>query len=278
MNKLKKLRSIIRNAGSLLIAFSGGVDSTFLLKVASEVLPRDKLLAVTADSATYPAEELLSAKCSVKRLGVRHKIVKTKELKDSRFSANPVNRCYFCKSELFLRLKKLAKEEKLNFVADASNTSDKFDFRPGARAKTELKIRSPLAEAGLAKRDIRMLSKKIGLDTWDKPALACLASRVHYGIKIDQRLLNKINQAENLIRRDGFRQVRVRHYNNGLCRIEVPKKEVGLLIKRGNLLVEKLKKLGYNYVTVDLEGYRTGSMNPTLPKARAGFIKRGRTG
>ncbi|MDD5432589.1 MAG: ATP-dependent sacrificial sulfur transferase LarE [Candidatus Omnitrophica bacterium] len=265
MNKLDKLKSILQTMDSVLIAFSGGLDSTFLLKAATLSLSKSKILAVTADSATYPREELRLAKEIADSLGVKHKIIKTNELESSKFVSNPVNRCYFCKKELFIKLKAIAKKSKLNFVADASNASDKLDFRPGNAAKKELKIRSPLQEAGFTKEDIRKFSRKLKLVTWDKPSLACLASRIPYGVKITPKALNKIDNAELEIKKLGFRQVRVRHYND-LCRIEVEKNQLSRLLDKRNLLVDKLKKLGYNYITVDLEGYRTGSLNEAFLK------------
>jgi len=274
--KLARLKKIILNYNSVLIAFSGGVDSAFLLKVASELLRKDKVLAVTASSLTYPQEELLFSKTIAQKLGVRHKIIKTDELKDERFVSNPINRCYFCKIRLFRRLKNIAAKAKLNFVLDATNASDKLDFRPGDKARQELKIGSPLLETGLTKDDIRNLSRKLGLSTWNKPSLACLASRVPYGVRISLESLERINRAELYLRRIGFKQVRLRHYN-GLCRIEVLKKYIPRLINRSEQIVDKLRKLGYNYITVDLEGYRTGSMNPALPKKLRNKLT-GRTG
>jgi uncharacterized protein len=256
--------------GSVLIAYSGGVDSTFLLQVAHDILG-NKVLAITADSPTFPKEELRFAKRIACDLEVRHKIIRTHELKDEDFISNSTKRCYFCKKELFSRLKKIARIEKIRFVVDASNVSDKTDYRPGAKAKEELKIRSPLQEAGLNKDEIRILSKKLGLTTWNKPSLACLASRVPYGTKITTAVLSRINQAENILRAMGFPEVRLRHYN-GLCRIEVNRDLVPKLIESRTLVVEKLKKLGYNYITVDLEGYRSGSMNPA--PARKGWVNR----
>jgi uncharacterized protein len=264
MNKLEKLKTILKKMDSVLVAYSGGVDSTFLLKVARDVLG-NKVLAVTADSATYPAEELAFSKKIARKFGVKHKIIHTQELKDKRFISNPVNRCYFCKLKLFRSLKSIARKDKFNFVADASNVSDLKDFRPGAIAKKELKIRSPLVEAGFTKSDIRKCSIKLGLSTAGKPSLACLASRIPYGTRITLPVLSRINRAEDFLRKSGFKQVRLRHYN-GLCRIEVNKGDIARLISRRDYIVDKLKKIGYDYVTVDLEGYRTGSMNEVFKK------------
>jgi uncharacterized protein len=263
MDKLRRLKSILKSMDSVLVAYSGGVDSTFLLKVAQGVLPKDKLLAVTADSSTYPRGELNFSSKIAKSLGVRHTIIKTGELQNKRFASNPVNRCYFCKLELFSRLKNIAAKHKLNFVLDASNVSDKKDFRPGNRAKEKLGIRSPLEEAGFSKEDIRSLSRKLKLVTWDKPSLACLASRVPYGTKISKAILKRIDKAEAGLRKLGFKQVRVRHYN-GLCRIEVAKKDINRLINKRDEAVASLKQLGYNYITIDLEGYRSGSLNEVI--------------
>jgi len=263
--KFARLKNIIKSYHSCLIAFSAGVDSTFLLKVSSLVLPKKNILAVTATSATYPQEELKQARILARRIGVRLKIVKTDELKDKRFTANPLNRCYFCKKELFSLLKRLAAKEKLSFVLDASNISDKSDFRPGARARKELKIKSPLEEAKLTKEDIRILSKKLKLPTWDKPSFACLASRIPYNMQITPEILKRVERAEDHLRRLSFNQVRLRHYGS-FCRIEVSEADLARLLQRRKAVVDRLKKLGYNYITMDLEGYRMGSLNQGMLK------------
>lgn len=263
--KLIRLEKIFKKMGSVLIAYSGGLDSTFLLRVAKDVLG-DRVLAVTANSPTFPKEELYFAGDMASALKVRHKIIKTQELRNINFVSNLKERCYFCKKDLFSRLKKIAVTEKLRFVVDASNISDIQDYRPGAKAKRELRVRSPLQEAGFNKDEIRVLSRKLGLPTWNKPSLACLASRIPYGTKITPEILAKVNQAENILRGMGFLQVRLRHYN-GLCRIEVNKDQVPKLLDNKDSVVENLKKLGYNYITVDLEGYRTGSMNSVFLKS-----------
>jgi uncharacterized protein len=260
-NKLAQLKKALLKMDSVLVAYSGGSDSAFLLKVAKDILG-DKVIAVTADSATYPKDELKFAKQMANRLGVKHIIIKTGELKNNNFLSNPRNRCYFCKKELFSKLKNIAREKNINFVIDATNSSDKKDFRPGSIAKKQLGVRSPLEEAGISKEDVRRLSKNLGLPTWNKPPLACLASRIPYGTKITNKILRRINEAEGFIKGLGFSQVRLRHYN-GLARIEVLKKDIPRLIKMGRLITDRLRELGYNYATVDLEGYRTGSLNIT---------------
>ncbi|MEW6101293.1 MAG: ATP-dependent sacrificial sulfur transferase LarE [Candidatus Omnitrophota bacterium] len=265
--KLDRLKKTLKDMHSCLVAFSGGTDSSFLLYVASGILPRNRLLAVTANSPTYTPRELDSAKEFTRAISVRHRVINTRELKDKRFTANPANRCYFCKLELFGRLKEIAGESGLEFVIDASNASDKKDYRPGNKAKKELGVRSPLAEASLTKKEIRFLSRKLRLSTWDKPEQACLASRIPYGARISERILRKVSCAESVLRRMGFKQVRLRHYD-GLCRIEVPKKEIGRLINKHIQVIDKLKKLGYNYITVDLEGYRSGSMNIAVAQTK----------
>lgn len=262
--KFEKLRKILFDMESVLIAYSGGVDSTFLLKVAKDVLGKN-VIAVTGVSATYTLHEKAYAKNMAERLHARHLIIKTDELSNPRFKRNPADRCYWCKKELFFKLKNLANKYKLNYVLDGSNYDDIKDFRPGARAEKEFGIRSPLREAGLTKKEIRALSKRLGLSTWDKPSLACLSSRFPYGTKITLENLARINKAEDFLRTSGMRQIRVRHHDT-IARIETDTYNIARFAdeKFRKKVVARLKNLGYTYVTVDLEGYRTGSMNPTI--------------
>jgi len=262
-HKLVCLKRKICGYKSCVIAFSGGQDSALLLKLCAQILPKTNILAVTAVSATYPKDELRKAKILARGIGVKLKVIKTAELDNKKFTANSALRCYFCKKELFSKLIVIARKKKFNCVLDASNISDKLDYRPGSIAKKELKIKSPLLEAGFNKKDIRKLSKRLGLSSWNKPSLACLASRIPYGTKITAGLLRRIDQAEAYLISLGFRQVRLRHYN-GLCRIEVEKKDINRLLRNRQAIVDKLKNLGYNYITLDLEGYRTGSLNEVI--------------
>ena len=248
---------------SCLIAYSGGVDSSLLLKVARQVL-KNNVLAVTAASETYPREELSQAKKMAKRLGVRHIVIKTKEYNNPNFKKNPINRCFYCKKELFSKLKIIAKQNKIDYVLDGSNLDDSYDFRPGDLAKKLFKIRSPLKEAGFKKKNIRFLSKRFRLSTWTKPSLACLASRFPYGVKFSKKDLTNIDRAEKFIHSLGIQQIRVRYHGN-LIRIEVDKKDIPKLInKHQSEIIKYLKSFGYNYITVDLQGYRTGSMNEPI--------------
>jgi len=257
--KLKRLRNILRKMQGVLIAYSGGVDSTLLLKVAGEVL-KDQVLAVIASSPTYPQRERKEAKRLAADLGVENLVIKTHEINNPRFVSNPLKRCYFCKQELFSRLKRIAKRYDISYVCDGSNYDDLKDFRPGAIAKKELGIRSPLQEARLTKNDIRKLSCQMGLPTWDKPSLACLASRVPYNTKITPQVLKRIYGAEDFLRKLKFRQVRVRHHGN-LARIEVAPKDLSRILISAKKIFKQFEGLGYTYVTLDLKGYRTGSMN-----------------
>lgn len=265
--KFKSLKNSLKKMGKVLIAFSGGVDSSFLLKVALDTLGKENVLAVTADSETYPRAELKEASDLARNLGLdgRHRIIQTSEFKIKKFSENPPDRCYYCKLELFSKLKRIARENKITYVLDGSNYSDRDDFRPGRKAINKLGVRSPLLESELTKEEIRALSKKLNLPTWNKPAFACLSSRIPYGENITLEKLNRIEKAEEYLRSSGFSQLRVREHQ-GIARIELEAKELKKLMNRNlrKKVYQKLKGLGFSYVTLDLLGYRTGSMNEVL--------------
>jgi uncharacterized protein len=262
--KYEVLKKYIVELENLVIAFSGGVDSTFLLKTAHDLL-REKVIAVTAKSYSFPKRELNEAIAFCKKEGIMHIICTYNELDIEGFSHNPANRCYLCKKELFSKVWSIAKEKKINNVAEASNIDDNNDYRPGFIAISELNVKSPLRYANLTKDEIRMLSKKLGLLTWGKQSFACLYSRFPYGEKITSKALSMVDKAEQALLDMGLKQVRVRHHNN-LARIETDENGIKILLDKSNRegIYKKLKDLGYIYISVDLLGYRTGNMNETL--------------
>jgi uncharacterized protein len=271
--KYEKLKEYLKSLESAAVAFSGGVDSTFLLKAAKETLG-DNVLAVTASSCSFPKRELNEASDFCKKENIKHIIVESEELDIDGFSKNPVNRCYLCKTELFNKIWNAAKANNIKNVAEASNIDDNGDYRPGLKAVEELGVKSPLRYAGFTKKEIRELSKELGLATWDKQSFACLASRFPYGQEISAESLAMIDKAEQFLLDIGLKQVRVRHHGN-LARIETDEEGFALLTKKDNRIKinGEFKKIGYIYVSIDIMGYRTGSMNETLTAGNREKIK-----
>lgn len=264
MTRLEELEHWLRGREGVLVAYSGGVDSTFLAAVAQRALG-DRALAVTADSSIYPTEETERAKEIAKGLGLRHRVVQTHELDRAEFAENSPLRCYHCKQELFARLFEIAEEESLPCVLDGRHSDDTSDFRPGAKAARELGIASPLVELQFTKAEIRALSRSLGLPNWDKPAHPCLSTRFAYGMTITEERLEKVEDAERFLKALGVSELRIRTHED-IARIEVRPDDFGLFLDP-NLapkIVAALKERGYRYVTLDLEGFRSGSMNEVL--------------
>ncbi|MCR4289295.1 MAG: ATP-dependent sacrificial sulfur transferase LarE [Candidatus Scalindua sp.] len=272
-DKLSKLKAIVSELESVVVAFSGGVDSTLVAKVCYDTL-KDKSMAVTARSETYPDFEFKEAQKLAREIGIKHLVIDTSELAIEGFANNPPERCYFCKTELFGKLKDIAKEQGFLNVADGANLDDMQEFRPGLQASKELNVRSPLKEAGLAKKDVREVSKMLNLPNWNKPAYACLSSRFPYGQSITEEKLSMVSEAEKYLRDLGLIQFRVRHHET-IARIEVLPDDIHILTNSParEELAAKFKEIGFTYVTLDLEGYRSGSMNEILSETELKVTK-----
>lgn len=260
--KFQLLKEILQEMGSVVVAMSGGLDSVLLARVAYDVLG-DQALAVTADSPSLPRRELQEAIRIARQIGIRHEIIQTDEFANPHYAANPSDRCFFCKDELFNQLDLIAKKYQSRWVCFGENVDDQSDFRPGSQAASMHAVRAPLREAGFGKIEIRALAQELGLPIWEKPASACLSSRIPYGMKITPEKLAQVEAAEDYLWSIGYRQVRVRHHGE-IARIEVPPGQLSRIAANAEEISQQLKKLGFTFVTLDLTGYRRGSLNESL--------------
>jgi pyridinium-3,5-biscarboxylic acid mononucleotide sulfurtransferase len=262
-NKINKLQEILKEMGTVIVAYSGGIDSTFLSKIAYDVL-KENAIAVTGHSETYSKDELNKAIVIAKKINIKHIIIETDEYKNEKFQNNPPDRCYYCKKELFCKLLSLAKKKNIAYVLDGSNFDDTNDYRPGMKATAEFKIRQPLLEVELSKQEIRDYAKKINLPNWNKPSSPCLSSRVPYGEKITTEKIKMVYSAEKyLLDLKLFDNIRVRYHKN-IARIEIDKKHFTKLLNVSSEIVSKFNEIGFKYVTLDLQGFRSGSLNELL--------------